>query len=185
MTKAHEDEVWFYKDLGRQEAEDVLRNIPITGAFLVRYAQGGSRFAISFRSPIIQKSNSECYYNLVWFRYEQQIKHCRVQEDGRLLLVSTKTFETITDLINYYRKNTFFKGIRLEQPVTEELYRSSQTLEVEFCMMGSSNQVKITLRVWMQESGIPVYSHAGYYEISNQVRILTYRLITLYCCLNN
>lgn len=47
-------------------------------------------------------------------------------EDGRLLAISSDiTFDSIIDLIQYYKDHSFYKGCKLERPVTPELYRLS------------------------------------------------------------
>lgn len=46
----HEDMPWFYEDLSREEAEDILRRLRHNGAFLVRPSEKEeNQFSISFR----------------------------------------------------------------------------------------------------------------------------------------
>lgn len=96
----------------REKAEEVLQKIPLNGAFLVRYSKesAGGRFAITFRM-------------------ENRIKHCRVKEDGRLLVVSNQRFESIEKLVHHYSTRSFYKGLKLKHAVNEELYKFAHSVE--------------------------------------------------------
>jgi len=120
LPESHEKEPWFYPNawypdtMDRKTAEEILANIPLNGAFLVRYSSEptlGGRFVISFR-------------------VEREIKHCRVKEDGRLLIVQNQKFESIERLVAYYSSHAFYKGLKLKHPVNEALIRFSQSVEV-------------------------------------------------------
>lgn len=118
----HESLPWFYPNsrnpdpMDRKKAEEVLQKIPLNGAFLVRYSHEfletgkGDRFVITFRM-------------------ENKIRHCRVKEDGRLLVVSNQRFESIEKLIQYYSARAFYKGLKLKHAVNEELYKFAHSVE--------------------------------------------------------
>ncbi|CAL8091039.1 unnamed protein product [Orchesella dallaii] len=119
QPERHEQQPWFYPNsrfpepMGRGKAEELLQKIPLNGAFLVRYSSDGGangRFVISFR-------------------VENQLKHCRVKEDGRLLVVSVQRFENIEKLVTYYSTHSFYKGLKLKHPVNEELYKFAHSVE--------------------------------------------------------
>lgn len=98
--------------MDRKKAEEVLQKIPLNGAFLVRYSSStAGRFVISFR-------------------IENQIKHCLVKEDGRLLVVSSQRFESIEKLVQYYSNRSFYKGLKLKHAVNEELYKFAHSVDV-------------------------------------------------------
>ncbi len=102
--------------MDRKAAEYILQRVPLNGAFLVRYSResgtGGGRFVISFR-------------------IEKQIKHCRIKEEGRLLVVNpTQKFESVDKLVEFYYTHSFYKGLKLKHPINEELMKFSQTVEV-------------------------------------------------------
>ncbi|ODM92959.1 1-phosphatidylinositol 4,5-bisphosphate phosphodiesterase gamma-1 [Orchesella cincta] len=119
QPERHEQQPWFYPNhnfpekMDRKKAEEVLRKIPLNGAFLVRYSSDGGangRFVISFR-------------------VENHLKHCRVKEDGRLLVVSSNRFENIEKLVTYYATKSFYRGLKLKHPVNEELYKFAHSVE--------------------------------------------------------
>ncbi|CAG7731779.1 unnamed protein product [Allacma fusca] len=64
------------------------------------------------------------------FRIDNMVKHCRVRDDGRLLLVSTQHFEDITEVVNYYKNRPFFKGITLNFPVTKTVFEDLKSIEL-------------------------------------------------------
>jgi phosphatidylinositol phospholipase C gamma-1 len=121
QLERHESQPWFYPNpkypnpMDRKAAEHILQRIPLNGAFLVRYSSEpglGGRFVISFR-------------------VEKQIKHCRIKEEGRLLIVnSSKKFENIEKLVDHYYSKSFYKGLKLKHPISDELMKFSQTVEV-------------------------------------------------------
>lgn len=104
VLESHLDKGWFYSDLSRGQAEDYLMRIPRDGAFLIRQREGEQdSFAITFRG-------------------DGKVKHCRIQKEGNLyLLGTTSEFESLVELVNYFRKKPLYRKIKLRYPVTPEL----------------------------------------------------------------
>uniref|UniRef100_A0A7N6FMA9 1-phosphatidylinositol 4,5-bisphosphate phosphodiesterase gamma n=1 Tax=Anabas testudineus TaxID=64144 RepID=A0A7N6FMA9_ANATE len=100
----HLKEGWFYSNLSRGQAEDYLLRIPRDGAFLIRQREGEpDSFAITFRG-------------------DGKVKHCRIQKEGNMYLLGTTTeFESLVELVNYFRKKPLYRKIKLRYPVTPEL----------------------------------------------------------------
>uniref|UniRef100_A0A8C7XZJ1 Phosphoinositide phospholipase C n=1 Tax=Oryzias sinensis TaxID=183150 RepID=A0A8C7XZJ1_9TELE len=101
---SHLQEGWFYSNLSRGQAEDYLLRIPRDGAFLIRQREGEpDSFAITFRG-------------------DGKVKHCRIQKEGGMFLLgSTTEFESLVELVNYYKKKPLYRKIKLRYPVTPEL----------------------------------------------------------------
>ncbi|ODN02952.1 1-phosphatidylinositol 4,5-bisphosphate phosphodiesterase gamma-1 [Orchesella cincta] len=103
---SHEGKPWFHTNLDRNGAEELLRKVPIDGAYLVRaISHNDARFAISFR-------------------FQKAIKHCVIKEEGRLFMIGANKFESLTDLISHYEKYPFYKKVRLTQAVNEDYVQS-------------------------------------------------------------
>ncbi|XP_068459760.1 1-phosphatidylinositol 4,5-bisphosphate phosphodiesterase gamma-2 isoform X2 [Clinocottus analis] len=100
----HLQKGWFYSNLSRGQAEDYLLRIPRDGAFLIRQREGEQdSFAITFRG-------------------DGKIKHCRIQKEGAMYLMGTTTeFESLVDLVNYFKKKPLYRKIKLRYPVTPQL----------------------------------------------------------------
>uniref|UniRef100_A0A3B4TJD6 1-phosphatidylinositol 4,5-bisphosphate phosphodiesterase gamma n=1 Tax=Seriola dumerili TaxID=41447 RepID=A0A3B4TJD6_SERDU len=100
----HLQEGWFYSNLSRGQAEDYLLRIPRDGAFLIRQREGEQdSYAITFRG-------------------DGKVKHCRIQKEGNMYLLGTTTeFESLVELVNYFRKKPLYRKIKLRYPVTPEL----------------------------------------------------------------
>uniref|UniRef100_A0A8C7Y239 Phosphoinositide phospholipase C n=1 Tax=Oryzias sinensis TaxID=183150 RepID=A0A8C7Y239_9TELE len=94
----------FVLNLSRGQAEDYLLRIPRDGAFLIRQREGEpDSFAITFRG-------------------DGKVKHCRIQKEGGMFLLgSTTEFESLVELVNYYKKKPLYRKIKLRYPVTPEL----------------------------------------------------------------
>ncbi|CAN9498676.1 unnamed protein product [Ophioblennius macclurei] len=101
---SHQNKGWFYSNLSRGQAEDYLLRIPRDGAFLVRQREGEpDSFAITFRG-------------------DGKVKHCRIQKEGSMFLLGTTTdFESLEELVDYFRKKPLYRKIKLRYAVTPEL----------------------------------------------------------------
>uniref|UniRef100_A0A8D0D5B0 Phosphoinositide phospholipase C n=1 Tax=Sander lucioperca TaxID=283035 RepID=A0A8D0D5B0_SANLU len=104
VPNPHLQEGWFYSNLSRGQAEDYLLRIPRDGAFLIRQREGEpDSFAITFRC-------------------DGKVKHCRIQKEGNMYLLGTTTeFESLVELVNYFKKKPLYRKIKLRYPVTSEL----------------------------------------------------------------
>nr|XP_015223588.1 PREDICTED: 1-phosphatidylinositol 4,5-bisphosphate phosphodiesterase gamma-2 isoform X2 [Lepisosteus oculatus] len=101
----HECKEWYYNNLSRGEAEDMLMRIPRDGAFLIRKREEPDSFAITFRG-------------------DGKVKHCRIQREGSMFVLGTSTeFESLVELVNYFRTKPLYRKIKLRYPVTEELVK--------------------------------------------------------------
>uniref|UniRef100_A0A7N8XLA5 1-phosphatidylinositol 4,5-bisphosphate phosphodiesterase gamma n=1 Tax=Mastacembelus armatus TaxID=205130 RepID=A0A7N8XLA5_9TELE len=96
--------LWFYSNLSRGQAEEYLLRIPRDGAFLIREREGEpDSYAITFRG-------------------DGKVKHCRIQKEGNMYMLGTTTeFESLVELVNYFRKKPLYRKIKLRYPVTPEL----------------------------------------------------------------
>ncbi|KAJ1084330.1 hypothetical protein NDU88_004481 [Pleurodeles waltl] len=99
----HESKCWYYSNLSRGEAEDMLLRIPRDGAFLIRKRDEPNSYAITFRA-------------------EGKVKHCRIAQEGRHFVLGTSAyFETLVELVTYYENHPLYRKMKLRYPVTEEL----------------------------------------------------------------
>ncbi|KAG8437471.1 hypothetical protein GDO86_008246 [Hymenochirus boettgeri] len=99
----HLSKDWYYDNLSRGEAEEMLICIPRDGAFLIRRREEQKSYAITFRA-------------------EGKVKHCRIQRDGRMFVLGTSAyFENLEELVNYYEKHFLYRKMKLRYPVTEKL----------------------------------------------------------------
>ncbi|XP_038662281.1 1-phosphatidylinositol 4,5-bisphosphate phosphodiesterase gamma-2 [Scyliorhinus canicula] len=99
----HESQEWYYKNLSRGEAEDMLMRIPRDGAFLVRKRDEPNSYAITFRA-------------------ESKVKHCRINyEEGKYILGTSAEFDSLVELISYHRKQPLYRKMKLRYPVTERM----------------------------------------------------------------
>lgn len=101
----HLQEGWFYSNLSRGEAEENLLRIPRDGAFLIRQREEPDSYAITFRG-------------------EGMVKHCRIQKEGSMYVLGSSTeFESLVELVNYFRKKPLYRKTKLRYPVTPELVK--------------------------------------------------------------
>ncbi|XP_034246748.1 1-phosphatidylinositol 4,5-bisphosphate phosphodiesterase gamma-1 isoform X1 [Thrips palmi] len=103
----HKGKEWFHPNVTRSQAEDMLRRVPVDGAFLVR-PSGANTYALSFRVGRV-------------------IKTCRIQVEGRLYTIDSKEFESLVDLVSYYERNPLYHRVKLRKAVSAEVLRRNGT----------------------------------------------------------
>uniref|UniRef100_A0A8D2QQ04 1-phosphatidylinositol 4,5-bisphosphate phosphodiesterase gamma n=1 Tax=Zosterops lateralis melanops TaxID=1220523 RepID=A0A8D2QQ04_ZOSLA len=114
QPNAHESKEWYHASLTRLQAEHMLMRVPRDGAFLVRKRSEPNSYAISFRA-------------------EGKIKHCRIQQEGRLFMLgSSAEFESLVDLISYYEKHPLYRKMKLRYPINEETLEKMGTTELDY-----------------------------------------------------
>uniref|UniRef100_A0A7N6C0I1 1-phosphatidylinositol 4,5-bisphosphate phosphodiesterase gamma n=1 Tax=Anabas testudineus TaxID=64144 RepID=A0A7N6C0I1_ANATE len=114
QPNAHESREWYHSSLSRVQAEHMLMRVPRDGAFLVRKRNEHNSYAISFRA-------------------EGKIKHCRIQQEGRLFMLgSSAEFESLVDLVNYYEKHPLYRKMRLRYPINEDTLDRMGTTELDY-----------------------------------------------------
>ncbi|XP_017695058.1 PREDICTED: 1-phosphatidylinositol 4,5-bisphosphate phosphodiesterase gamma-1-like, partial [Lepidothrix coronata] len=114
QPNAHESKEWYHASLTRLQAEHMLMRVPRDGAFLVRKRGEPNSYAISFRA-------------------EGKIKHCRIQQEGRLFMLgSSAEFESLVDLISYYEKHPLYRKMKLRYPINEETLEKMGTTELDY-----------------------------------------------------
>uniref|UniRef100_A0A671WIZ3 1-phosphatidylinositol 4,5-bisphosphate phosphodiesterase gamma n=1 Tax=Sparus aurata TaxID=8175 RepID=A0A671WIZ3_SPAAU len=114
QPNAHESREWYHSSLSRVQAEHMLMRVPRDGAFLVRKRSEHNSYAISFRA-------------------EGKIKHCRIQQEGRLFMLgSSAEFESLVDLVSYYEKHPLYRKMRLRYPINEDTLDRMGTTELDY-----------------------------------------------------
>ncbi|KAJ8278208.1 hypothetical protein GJAV_G00085080 [Gymnothorax javanicus] len=114
QPNAHESREWYHSSLSRVQAEHMLMRVPRDGAFLVRKRCEANSFAISFRA-------------------EGKIKHCRIQQEGRLFMLgSSAEFESLVDLVSYHEKHPLYRKMRLRYPINEDTLDRMGTTELDY-----------------------------------------------------
>lgn len=59
--------------------------------------------------------------SLLACRAEGKIKHCRIQQDGRLFMLGgSAEFESLVDLVCYYEKHPLYRKMKLRYPINED-----------------------------------------------------------------
>ena len=54
-------------------------------------------------------------------RAEGKIKHCRIKREGRLFTIGTAQFESLVELVEFYKKHPLYKGMKLKYQINEEV----------------------------------------------------------------
>ncbi|XP_078274874.1 1-phosphatidylinositol 4,5-bisphosphate phosphodiesterase gamma-1 isoform X2 [Rhinoraja longicauda] len=113
QTNAHESKEWYHANLSRAQAEHMLMRVPRDGAFLVRKRNEPNSYAISFRA-------------------EGKIKHCRVQQEGQVVILGSSEFDSLVDLVSYHEKNPLYRKMKLRYPINEEALEKIGTAEPDY-----------------------------------------------------
>lgn len=106
----------------------MLMRVPRDGAFLVRKRSEHNSYAISFRWERPGSGHSRGWViscnqkpSPPARRAEGKIKHCRIQQEGRLFMLgSSAEFESLVDLVSYYEKQPLYRKMKLRYPINED-----------------------------------------------------------------
>uniref|UniRef100_A0A673LS55 1-phosphatidylinositol 4,5-bisphosphate phosphodiesterase gamma n=1 Tax=Sinocyclocheilus rhinocerous TaxID=307959 RepID=A0A673LS55_9TELE len=116
--------LWFYSNLSRGEAEDYLMRIPRDGAFLIRQREDSDSYAITFRC-------------------EGMVKHCRINKDGSMYVLGTSSeFESLLELVDYFRNKPLYRKIKLRYPVTPDLVERFSSITISASLYDSKQYVE-------------------------------------------
>ena len=77
-------------------------------------------------------------------RGDGKIKHCRIKQEGRLFIIGNATFETLIDLVNYYKNHPLYRNMKLKYAATDRLLRELGTVSsdpFQFCNV-KSDEIK-------------------------------------------
>uniref|UniRef100_A0A3Q3IBH5 1-phosphatidylinositol 4,5-bisphosphate phosphodiesterase gamma n=1 Tax=Monopterus albus TaxID=43700 RepID=A0A3Q3IBH5_MONAL len=103
QTNAHESKEWYHANLSRSHAENMLMRVPRDGAFLHRKRQA-----------------------------EGKIKHCRVQQEGQIVVLGSSEFDSLVDLVSYYEKHHLYRKMKLRYPINEDTLEKIGTAEPDY-----------------------------------------------------
>eukprot|EP00061_Rhincodon_typus_P016575 g44868.t1 len=130
---------WYHANLSRSEAEHMLMRVPRDGAFLVRKRNEPNSYAISFRRNPEHGENVQALCRQLpkagieprsMALAEGKIKHCRVQQEGQVVILGSSEFDSLVDLVNYYEKNPLYRKMKLRYPINEETLEKIGTADV-------------------------------------------------------
>ncbi|CAK5034515.1 unnamed protein product [Meloidogyne enterolobii] len=111
QPQPHLDQQWFCLNCDTQKAEELLTKFGEDGGFLIRYSKNDTdSFVLSLRVDSIN-----------W--------HLRLKREGRVFVVGNQIFENLCQLVEYFGKIQFFRGICLKYPVNEETVKNKNTKE--------------------------------------------------------
>lgn len=82
----------------------------------LNYCNGNNLSSCKIRLTILF-SNLWTFY----CRAEGKIKHCRIKREGRLFTIGTAQFESLVELVEFYRKHPLYKGMKLRYPINESV----------------------------------------------------------------
>uniref|UniRef100_A0A669BPH4 Phosphoinositide phospholipase C n=1 Tax=Oreochromis niloticus TaxID=8128 RepID=A0A669BPH4_ORENI len=146
QPNAHESREWYHSNLSRVQAEHMLMRVPRDGAFLVRKRSEHNSYAISFRA-------------------EGKIKHCRIQQEGRLFMLgSSAEFESLVDLVSYYEKHPLYRKMRLRYPINEDTLDRMGTTELDY---GALYEVR-TPHFYVEANKMPTCTVKALYDYRAQ-----------------
>jgi fyn-related kinase len=124
--KSLESESWFFGQINRREAEQLLStDVNKPGSFLVRISEGANPYSLSMRD------------------LNDSIKHYRIRKtednDALFYIARRITFKTLQDLVDYYSQNAdglwsqlLYPCVKLNRPTTDGLnYKLKDEYEVD------------------------------------------------------
>ena len=154
---SHLGKQWFHKELSRHSAEDMLKRVRMDGAFLIRPSEQKPQspqqknYSISFRYFSIRMC--VCMYGMTHspppHRAEGRVRHCRIQVENAQYMIGSATFDSLTELVQYYESNPLYRRMKLKYAINDEVLKSIG--EVSGCGHPKSND-KLILSLTLTHS---------------------------------
>ena len=63
------------------------------------------------------------WLHLNYYRVEGKVKHCRIEVEDDQYMLGSASFESLTELVQYYEMNPVFRGKSLRYPVNSEVLK--------------------------------------------------------------
>ena len=63
-----------------------------------------------------------CY--LVTRRGEGNVRHCRIVKEGNQYIVGSAAFDSVSEIVEYYKANCLYRGQKLKYAVNDEVVKS-------------------------------------------------------------
>ncbi|CAI4232720.1 unnamed protein product [Auanema sp. JU1783] len=102
QPQPHLNQPWFSATANKDKAEELLSRVNEDGAFLIRMSTADpSVFVLSLR-------------------VDGEFWHYRLKREGRIFVVNQSVFENLNQIVQYYGKKEFVRGICLRYPVNEK-----------------------------------------------------------------
>lgn len=111
QMNSHLGKAWFHEKLSRQNAEDMLKRVRMDGAFLIRHSDKKA-----------QNPHQKAY--AISFRAENKVRHCRIQVENGTYMIGSATFDSLTELVQYYELNPLYRRMKLKYAINEDVLRS-------------------------------------------------------------
>lgn len=76
-------------------------------------------------NPALSELHRECWVTALCMhalpqRAEGKIKHSRVQQEGQLIMLGTSEFDSLVDMVSYYKKHPLYRKMVLRYPINQE-----------------------------------------------------------------
>lgn len=57
-------------------------------------------------------------------RAEGRVRHCRIQVDNNQYMIGSATFDSLTELVQYYESNPLYRRMKLKYAINDEVLKS-------------------------------------------------------------
>ena len=57
-------------------------------------------------------------------RAESKVRHCRIQVEGGMFTIGSATFDSLTELVQYYESNPLYRRMKLKYAINDEVLKS-------------------------------------------------------------
>ena len=61
---------------------------------------------------------------LIGYRAEGRVRHCRIQVENNQYMIGSATFDSLTELVQYYESNPLYRRMKLKYAINDEVLKS-------------------------------------------------------------
>lgn len=73
---------------------------------------------------VLALSSSHIIIAVNFYRAEGKVRHCRIQVENGQYMIGSATFDSLTELVQYYESNPLYRRMKLKYAINEEVLKS-------------------------------------------------------------
>lgn len=104
----------------------------------------------------ILRFHPKSYLRIILCRYQNKIKHCRITLEGRMYYLGSNQFDSLNELVDYYKKFSLYKKMKLRYPLNQQVRQYA--VYSKLCRFYDAASAQI-LCVSVVNSSIPIYKN--------------------------
>ena len=105
-------------------------------------------------------------YYIVTNRGEGNVRHCRIVKEGNQYVIGSAAFDSLSEIVEYYKANPLYRGIKLKYAANDEVVKSMTEVSLRFKWNVHMQWVPL-LKQQYYDSKILIHFHGHFIDMNN------------------